>query len=98
MWRGRTLSKEGKEVIIKAVLQSIPSYIMSIYLLPNLVIDDIEKMINVFWWGGRSNNWGIKWIAWEHVACPKELGGIGFRNFKAFNIAMVDKQGWSFFV
>ena len=33
-WRGRALSKGGKEVMIKFVLQSIPLYIMSIYLLP----------------------------------------------------------------
>ena len=64
--------------------------------MPNSVIDDIEKMINAFWWGGRSNNRGIKWMAWERVACPKEFGGMGFRNFKAFNLAMVAKQGWSF--
>jgi len=42
--------------MIKSMLQSISSYIMSIYLLPNSVIDDIEKMINAFWLGGRSNN------------------------------------------
>jgi len=82
--------------MIKSVLQSIPSYIMNIYLLPNSVINDIEKMINAFWWGGRSNNRGIKWMAWECVACPKEFGGMGFQNFKAFNLAMVAKQGWSF--
>jgi len=43
VWSGRALSKAGKEVTIKSVLQSIPSYIMSIYLLPNSVIDDIER-------------------------------------------------------
>ena len=77
-WKGRALSKAGKEVMIKYVLQSIPSYIMSIYLLPDSVIDDIEKMINAIWWGGRSNNRGIKWMAWERVACPKEFGGTRF--------------------
>jgi len=69
---------------------------MSIYLLPNLVIDDIEKMINAFWWGGRSNNRGIKWMAWKCMAFPKEFGGMGFRNFKAFHFAMIAKQGCSF--
>jgi len=69
---------------------------MSIYLLLNSVINDIEKMIYAFWWGGRSNNHEIKWMTWERVACPKKFGGMGFRNFKAFNLTMVAKQGRSF--
>jgi len=28
-------------------------------------------------------------MAWERVEFPKEFGGMGFRNFKAFNLAMV---------
>jgi hypothetical protein len=32
----------------------------------------------------------------ERVACPKEFSGIGFWNFKSFNLAMVAKQGWNF--
>ena len=73
-WRGRALSKAGKEVMIKSVLQSIPSYIMSIYLLSNSVIDDIEKMIMRF--GGEEgvtivglNVWhGNMWHAPKNLA------------------------------
>jgi len=50
-WSSKCLSKAGQEVMIKSVLQSIPSYIMSIFLLPNNLVDAIEKMINNFWWG-----------------------------------------------
>ncbi|XP_058758128.1 uncharacterized protein LOC131631355 [Vicia villosa] len=60
-WKGRSLSKAGKEVMIKSVLQSIPSYIMSIFIIPDGVINDIERMLNTFWWGGGSNNKGIRW-------------------------------------
>ena len=95
-WRGPSLSKAGKEVMIKFVIQSIPSYIISIYLMPNSVIYDIENMVNAFWWGGRSNNREIKCMAWKRVAYPKEFGWMGFRNFKAFNLAMAAKQGWGF--
>jgi hypothetical protein len=54
-WRGRALSRTGKEIMIKTVLQAIPSNDMSVYLLPYSTIKDIERMMNSFWWGGGSN-------------------------------------------
>ncbi|GAU36753.1 hypothetical protein TSUD_318520 [Trifolium subterraneum] len=99
-WRGRALSKAGKEIMIKSVLQAIPSYVMSMFILPASLIDDIEKMINVFWWrNGNTNNnnntKSIHWLAWERLACPKAYGDLGFCNFEAFNKAMVAKQVWN---
>ncbi|GAU19427.1 hypothetical protein TSUD_76710 [Trifolium subterraneum] len=95
-WRGRALSNAGKEVMIKSVLQAISSYVMSLFILPSSLIDDIEKMLNAFWWGGGShNNKGIHWLAWDRLACPKAKGGLGFRKFEAFNMATVAKQAWN---
>jgi hypothetical protein len=48
-WRGRALSKAGKEVMIKSVLQAIPSYVMSIYILSDSTIKELGRMINSFW-------------------------------------------------
>ncbi|XP_058767475.1 uncharacterized protein LOC131641187 [Vicia villosa] len=93
-WKGRSLSKAGKEVMIKSVLQAIPAYVMSIFILPEAVINDIERMLNAFWWGGGSISKGICWMAWDRLACSKKDGGLGFIDFRAFNMAMVAKQGW----
>jgi hypothetical protein len=58
-WRGRALSRAGKEVMIKSILQTIPSYVMSVYLLPESTIKEIERIGG----GGGANHKGIRWLA-----------------------------------
>jgi hypothetical protein len=94
-WSSKCLSKAGREVMIKSVLQAIPSYVMSIFQLPATLINTIEKMINSFWWGhGRANQRGINWLSWEKLSMHKTNGGMGFKDLTAFNLAMLGKQGW----
>ena len=50
-WKEKLLSQVGKEVMIKAVIQSIPTYSISVFKLPVSLCKEIETMIRQFWWG-----------------------------------------------
>jgi hypothetical protein len=84
-----SLSKAGLEVIIKSVLQSIPTYFMSIFIIPSSLCDEIEKIMNSFWWRhSGTNNKGIHWLLWEKLSMHKTdmLGKQGWRVMNNQNI------------
>jgi len=33
-------------------------------------------------------------MSWERLSTPKCFGGMGFKNLKAFNMAMIGKEAW----
>lgn len=50
-WKEKTLSMQGKEILVKSVAQAIPSYAMSVFKLPKGVCKAITDEISSFWWG-----------------------------------------------
>lgn len=68
---------------------------MSVYLLPPSFGDEIQRMIDSFWWGTKTNGRGINWLRWEKLTVRKENGGMGFQDLCGFNLAMMAKQGWN---
>ena len=45
------LSRAGKEVLIKAVAQAIPTYTMSVFQLPSKLCEELDGLYARFWWG-----------------------------------------------
>lgn len=54
-WKKIALSKAGTEVLIKFIVQSIPTYVVGCFLLPQSICDEIESMTTCFFWGGDTD-------------------------------------------
>ena len=48
VWKEIFLSMVGKEILIKTVVQAIPTHAMSCFLLPKSLCDDLNSMVSKF--------------------------------------------------
>ncbi|KAK2654212.1 hypothetical protein Ddye_014068 [Dipteronia dyeriana] len=76
-WKNGIFSLGGKEVLIRAVAQAVPTYTMSIFHLPLGLCDDLGSMLFGFWWGSNNGKRKISWVSWKKACVPKVLGGFG---------------------
>jgi hypothetical protein len=82
------LFQAGKEVLLKAIIQAIPTYIMSIFMLPKGLNLEINTLMQKFWWGHQKNDSRIHWMSWSKMKVSKSQGGMGFKDLMCFNNAL----------
>ena len=70
-WKEKLLSQAGREILIKSVIQAIPTCTMSCFKLPKGLIMELETLIRKFWWGYDGSNKKVHWVKWERLCEDK---------------------------
>lgn len=94
-WSTRNLSYAGRIMLINSVLMAIQTYWSQIVVLPNKIFKSIINVCRAFLWKSKADFAGLGAIAWEHICYPKKAGGLGLRNLRCWNKAVMLKHVWA---
>jgi hypothetical protein len=88
-WKKLYLSKGGKVTLIHSTLSSIPTYYLSLFLIPVSAAKRLELLQWEFLWSGIRDEAKFHLINWHRVCTPIKAGGLGVRNVIKFNHALL---------
>lgn len=95
-WRCSIISKAGRLVLIKAILNAIPTYWMGIHKVPVGITKEIELQERKFLWGEISPNnthrRKLHTIRWEIITRPKNKGGLRHSSTGTFSKMVVEGE------
>ena len=94
VWKGRFLSLAGRICLVKVVFTSIPLFYLSFFKAPQVVCDKMVSIQRRFLWGWGREKKQISWVSWENVCKPLEEGGLGIKDVRNFNGALLAKWKW----
>ena len=90
------LIKGWKTCAIKAVLNSLPIYFLSIFKIPKKVAQEVIKIQRRFLWSGHNQGKVSALVKWEIIQKPKDKGGLGVTNLTLKNAALLFKWCWRY--
>ncbi|XP_015945767.1 uncharacterized mitochondrial protein AtMg00310-like [Arachis duranensis] len=93
-WKRSLLSSGGRHTLLRVVGEAIPIYTLSCFKLPDTLLTEIHSMLSQFWWGQKGAEQRMVWIKWDTMTRPKKDGGLGIKDLRAQNLALLGKQYW----
>ena len=93
-WSFRWLSKGGKLILVKFVLEAIPIYSMHLRIIAG-IIDKIRKLCFKFLCSGNKDAARLPWTSWKVLVNPKSLGGWGLKIPTLFAKSLATKNVWN---
>ncbi|XP_022895471.1 uncharacterized protein LOC111409689 [Olea europaea var. sylvestris] len=79
-----------KVELIRAVSQGVECYWLSIFLIPTTITSRIVSLCRKFLWGSKE-----PLVAWKDLCLPRDEGGLGLKDLKSWNLALLSKSLWN---
>ena len=96
-WCANLLNKGGRLSLLASVLDSLPTYFMSSFLLPAQCIEKFNKNRRSFCWDADDTCSGAQClIAWDKVRSPKIVGGLDVKKLEIQNVYLLMKFRYKF--
>ncbi|XP_004963682.1 uncharacterized protein LOC101781465 [Setaria italica] len=92
-WSASLLNSTGRTVLINSVVDSQLTHAMSTLLLPQGLIEIIDRRRRRFLWAGEDKVSGAQClVAWEAACQPKAQGGLSLKNLPLQNRSLLLKH------
>jgi hypothetical protein len=93
-WKGNALSFGGRLILINSCLSSIPTYYMSMHMLPKTIRKRMDRTRKRFFWQGGGEKRKYYLFKWSKITRPKQKGGLGIKDLRKMNISLLCKWWW----
>ncbi|CAH9083664.1 unnamed protein product [Cuscuta europaea] len=71
-------------------MQGVQSFWLGIFPMPRAILDRITTLCRLFLWGSKRAK-----VAWSDICLPKNEGGLGIRDTKVWNNALLSRTLWN---
>lgn len=88
-WRNKSLSFACRLQLIIFMLSSMHIYWPSVFILPETITYDIEKLLRGFLWCNGELKKGKAKVLWNSICLPRDEGGVGIKSLSTWNKALM---------